>query len=896
MSASNRQLSNVTLESFARTRKFAEIFAACYAQLTIATKRSSIEKVIVRLTLTAISKGGLSNPRLVLSLIHQILIGELEINYSKFGPYTEFDPEKPDEGNAGFRRWFIENETLANIVAMTYHPEKRKFRDISEKRLLTLVKKQFCAIADLKCFSSLSKLCEAGADYAMTHDSIGLSSYLKYYILGQTNSTSICADSFHALQNRSIKQITEQKEPTLETQSPHIHVPPKVQLSYQDSEFLKRLHSALNDKNTFGEAVPVTKSMNDLIDLSDSSLLIQQSVLCDFFIQKLQAGEIKRSSARTYLSQIGKSWLEFTRNVDLNIKDEFDMTELFEQMLAATSHHLSNADKKITLKQLFQFANNEFGFTLPVFDTVEYSQIDNVRNYFINENQFAYFLNQLGQWRKTITGQGLVLSAILIGRCGLRPSEVLKLRVCDIEQSPQRFAFTRQNKFGTNKSFSARRKIPLALMLIKEELKLFNSYFKRRLVDTEGRPNALLFSKAGDVDHCYSLSDYNNVFSSILSEICGERITTYHLRHKSLSSLMLALQAEMSELHSLTPYTKKRIDKMQAYFATQTSRDVNYEIASIAGHLSPATTYQNYLHFADLILFEHQKLVSTDKDIHFWHLLSGISKNTLTKYCSNKVPNFNEVQKIMLSKLRVISQTEDAEDSPTEKFRAPGRIITFVDCLTALRKIDDNETCSQISDSMDIDVSLIHCWHEQALKARNLKTSRGAPRLFPNNDTARLTPINPASKYENIRAEQMISDMRVLYPDKEKRLRWFISYVVQNSLNSKSYLAFKNVEDYKKFLLIAMLFSEPKEWEVVLESPNTYNGSEMREWQDIDEKVKLTIEKKGKKSPKKIRANVHFLHPDPKINDRKEFGARYSSNLLKFVCHVLGIMMSQFDG
>lgn len=363
---------------------------------------------------------------------------------------------------------------------------------------------------------------------------------------------------------------------------------------------------------------------------------------------------------------------------------------------------------------ILSFAAVTFGTASPVLDDITVLKVNNIRNYVISEPNFIRFINSLSAIaaNQTLTGQGLALTAILMARCGLRPSEALKLRLKDVEPSAQHCIFIRPNRFGTNKSYSARRKIPLLLMLLPDEFILFKTYLKRRLLDANNQPELLLFPSGETSNHPYSLSNFHNQFSNRLSSICGEKVSTYHLRHKALSTLQLVLMSE--SLACKTPYGNKQTDKIRRFFAVDCGRDVLFELAAFAGHLSPETTLRNYLHFTDVILYENLTSNKEALSRRYWKNLSTLSKHIFTRRCANITPSHEEVKVLLLESLNVIEPASLLPTRPELKeqtFHPPKRQVRFSECLTALKLLDTGATVSEVADKLEIDDGIIEKWY-----------------------------------------------------------------------------------------------------------------------------------------------------------------------------------------
>lgn len=897
MSNPKRNQSRWSEETFFKTTAFSKVVDAINTSISFEGKLISRDERIIRLTAFAICKGGLGRSQLLINLVNKIIADELVIQISAVAPFIEFEPTNEEAGNEGFYRWFIDAESLSAIHAFSRIDRKRRVKPINEKWLFKLLKQRFRSIPEFEHIKNLKSFCEAGAMYVADHPDTNIPAYQVAFMLGQTKTTSVSSACWKSLLNNSNKEALDPgPELTVETEARKEDLACKTSPSNDDSTFLSKLRTALQDKDADGRVIPVSLTLSKLERLNTNDMSLQQIVLLEFFVYGLRVRSWMRSTAGTYLSHIGKHWFSFTKDKNYSEFDEFAMTELFEAMLDATQGNISQAEKVITLKHLFSFATENFGVAPAVVDHISVQKVSNIRNYVISEPDFMRFINSMStvQENQTLTGQGLVLTAILMARCGLRPTEVLKLRLKDVEPSNQRCIFIRQNRFGANKSHSARRKIPLSLMLLPNELALFESYIKQRSIDVNGQLKSLLFSSSANAHTPYSLSDFYNKFSARLTEICGEKVHTYHLRHKALSVLQVTLLSE--RLAHISPYHQKQSAKIRKYFGIGQGRDALYELAAFAGHLSPETTFKNYLHFTDVLL--HEQLTATVRQKHrrFWENLSGLSKAIMTRRCSSANPIHAEVQTLLVESLckekRSLKATENSAEQKQD-FTPPRRKVTFSECMTALRLLDSQATITEIADTLDIEDEIVDGWYTRAILAAELKTSKGVSRLFPNKESDgqhRITPVPPSSNVEQQRAEQAIESARALYKSHRLELSWFVSRVINTAMNSHSYLQFHDINELDRFMKFALRMTRIYEWRLEIELPETDRAMASSMWQKVHEDLDVGVRQKRVRSKKfkHGRAYLYFLHPRKPSSDNE----RYSSNIVKYVCHILAIMIS----
>ncbi|MDX5405682.1 MAG: site-specific integrase [Chromatiaceae bacterium] len=899
MTNPSRQVSPWSKSAFDKTTAYSKMYSAILSDISDQQSASSETDSLLRVLVLASGPGGLAQPQYLVQLIKKVAENQLRIDVSPIGPYVEFDnPDDAAEGNKGYLRWFVETHTLAAIHALVKMQKKSLLSGMSEKKLLLLANTYLRKKGIVSPFSSLTKFCEAASMFAIESADIALPAYLANYSKGDTASTSLSDSSFGHLWSdaprkfqpyQSKPHLDVQREPHKATSRPFI----------QDRIFLSRLRDAIRDKNELNQLIPISYTFSNLAELTEYENSVPQELLLAFITSGLKERGWKRSSALTYLSHIGTHWLNATSSINLEELDENQITELFVSITNNFENNLSASEQASVLHQFFVFNNILWGIACPNSKALKFQSIQNVRNYLIAEQDFIKFLNELSNEpsHKNLSGQGLVLCAIIMGRCGLRPNEVIKLRIKDVEPSPEHYIFIRENQYGKNKTLSAKRKIPLYLLLTPTEFDFFKDYYARKISYSAGT-NYVLFSQNDITNTPYTIAAFYKVFSPLLSSICREAVTTYHLRHKAISMLQMVLCSDL--LLPLSPYSEAQVQQIRAYFKSDIGKDVIYQIAAFAGHLSPETTLQTYMHFTDVVLFEHLSKTSERMNRSYWENLSGLSKHIITRHCSSDKPDTKEINQLLLKSLCGNYQAPKYASTTTVEsmiFQPPSQKVTFQLCLKSLELLDEGKTISQVSEITEVDPALLVAWYDRAGALANLRTTKGKPRLFPANSKRKITPIPPPSVREQQKAEQIIIMARSHYKNYKEDLCWLVQVVIKTAINSHSYLQFNDVYDFKKFTTIASKLTIPEDWRVHIDPPLEDRASALKAWRQACPNIELIVSdvKKSVRSKKLQfgRAYVHFLSPrDP---SKKEVTPRKSSNGFKFVCHILAIMIADIQ-
>jgi len=197
-------------------------------------------------------------------------------------------------------------------------------------------------------------------------------------------------------------------------------------------------------------------------------------------------------------------------------------------------------------------------------------------------------------------------------RCGLRRREALHCLTTDIGPAPDYEFLVRPSEYRKLKSRSARRRIPLRHFLPSkeghDELGLVLDWLKQRRNDSEA--SAFLL---GMKDHPQAVTeaifeDLNRILRKVTRD---EGMHFHQLRHSFAGWNWLRLMiADLPPAPDLFPDLKQTSEwlregpefRKQIYGHGGVTRKHAYFAAQQLGHLSPSTSMQTYIHFADYAL------------------------------------------------------------------------------------------------------------------------------------------------------------------------------------------------------------------------------------------------------------------------------------------------------
>jgi len=334
--------------------------------------------------------------------------------------------------------------------------------------------------------------------------------------------------------------------------------------------------------------------------------------------------KLKPSSVLTYLSAIAPSLL--ASGLDRHPKD-IDWDELYEAVLEQAPTPRARADRTAFLKSFHRFLRLFYGI-----DPVDLETGNEERRVDANLLTPAeYIVIRSRLFQDTRYPERLrrihVLLLTLGYRLGLRRNEAANLRLRDLQdnqgigddlpvQSLWPELLVRNTAHGTVKSNKSVRRLPLALLLLPEELQELLLFKRQRLgeIDTERIGNELLFCHSGH-DH-RKLMD-RETFTPIqeaMRAVTGDPgLRFHHLRHSFANFLLLRLVGD--EFSGVLPDTWWRfqdqvcLPAMDGTFAAQLllnkgapSSRMLYVVSQLCGHVDPKETLDSYIHLLDWIL------------------------------------------------------------------------------------------------------------------------------------------------------------------------------------------------------------------------------------------------------------------------------------------------------
>lgn len=220
-------------------------------------------------------------------------------------------------------------------------------------------------------------------------------------------------------------------------------------------------------------------------------------------------------------------------------------------------------------------------------------------------------------------------------RTGMRINEIIGIKVGDIADISSINGYfieypkiiLRPNRYRRLKSSSAKRVIPIDSLLKADELKQFIAHYNQ-----QHRLKRLYLFSQGSGDQPLPPVFFNNMMKIIWDRLLGNHDFTFHsFRHTAISQLTLVLSGSpLAQV--MTDYDKAHSDVIaSAVLANNKEQGTWFGLASFAGHLTPDTTFEYYIHTAHLLAGWQMSQATLVMPITVFEMVTGIGYQTVNR-------------------------------------------------------------------------------------------------------------------------------------------------------------------------------------------------------------------------------------------------------------------------
>jgi len=672
---------------------------------------------------------------------------------------------------------------------------------------------------------------------------------------------------------------------------------PKIQPRKGTAFLLTRLKEAFK----LDPARPKGKSaiIAELTALDEPDLTLCEQVLVQWLLSHLTERGNATSTARAYLDTVGPDWLAAALQEPLDSYTGEDFSELYQSILNRPRSQKAREYQAGRLEDMHQFAVQRFDFApLPDPLTEGSTTLPHVSAAIVDEPLFTGLLHQVEQFTDVDELRGRMLKCFLIMafRTGLRPGELAKLRLKDIEPSPTGWLFVRESKHGHNKTDAALRKVPLYPLLTEAELPLVSRYIGERRLQAKNA-SELLFHAPGNPHEATDTKQLSLMVKTVLADLSsGLYYRLYHLRHSALSRLQLLIHHDVVDLpqpvQALLPYSPSQRETILHLIAGRGRlRDRYFALAVFAGHSSPAITLSTYLHFTDLMLGCHlatnHKIFTPDAA----KALLGLRQNRIQTLGKNG--SITPAHLLNYSRKRLtpyMSPLPAIKQGAKAVHQEYSRASHYVQSLAVLERIQAGYDYRETAWFYQLTQQRVQHWQDSAMALRELTTNKGKSRLFPKSRRHQLLPADPVEIEEQkdvAKALRGCQAMNKAGKQKKEELLWAIQYCLLNSNSSRAGIRFTHHADFKRFMTVVSELFPWKRWQLLLQYPRKQRLSGWNCHQD------LTIKREPLRKLEQFPEGLGWLYlrhaQEHKHLDRGL--SRYSSHSLKILFHRLAIIL-----
>lgn len=623
----------------------------------------------------------------------------------------------------------------------------------------------------------------------------------------------------------------------------------------------------------------------------------------------------KVSSIQTYSGTITNRWLSLTQGVSLEDHTEEDFIQFYNELIELGKSKDAKNTIATHIDEIHEYLVNQHNIE-PI-APLSATKRAHHRTGYLSETMFQATLNNADNLEVTKDEIEAVKLALILGqRCGLRIGEIVKIRLKDVSLTST-YLEVRDNKYGNNKTGSALRRTLLEQLLTDSDMSLFKRVELRR---NKSKGDTLIANQAG---MAYRASDLSKIISQLIKATTGlSHLTTHHLRHSFLTNfqLMSFLYDQTNNfkehkctqaLKDLLPYHEDKSCEILAYIETSLQYKKIYAlagVAGVAGHASPSTTFDSYVHLTDIqtgLLLWHMDYQLTSKH----HELLSIPRR-LKKQLSATPTAINDylLRKLKIKPLLKPKLSEQLETGNEESIK-PKR-YSFDEVRQTLEVHDREEDFKEKMDVYKLDQNTFETWLKNARQLRNhpaFETIHGNSRLFAPDDRSLLPVLDRYVEDNNI-LMQMTNKFRELYKRKERRkpMFQFIEYTLVNSQYHKNYINFSRASDLHSYIQVLGQLIFKKNINLKIYHYAQANDDDKEQWKPVMKLLASSQIKKcngvdkvnSKVYKKQIRAELSLSSQteQTRIDNRENSNLpinQWTVRTLQIFCHYAFIIIGQ---
>lgn len=779
-----------------------------------------------RILLCALSRGGL----LQINALEELLWSLSEPIYVLNGrSYIELSLKWRGNEDMETRRWFPDPLTEALILK-----EDVKSGEVSEAKVWPFIRSFF-----IECGG---KPAERPKNMTALIDAIALELQLKAppfivnYAMRKFVSHSLKRDAWLRM-NGVISRDLSSSEDEVETSDVQIEEFSALE-DYGDAVWSRRINDALNKPDKQSALISLGELKEALTPASTPPLAEH---IVKWAAELLKNGSKKEkgsalATVRKYVVTVTPRLYGLVGEEDIVTLNAEAFEEIYSQILEDASSNGMRRQLARMLRAFHQYLSDKC--TVPKLDHsvlgFAYS-LTPVDANIISIEEYERTLEILDASDLILNHPDLTEIAKLITiigfRCGLRRSEVLKLRLVDVQGKVAPEILVRPHATRRLKTKNSTRRILLDSLLEKEELTQLLAWVDKRLKQEGEKPYSPYLFSIPDKQYAFVYGDL--IFPAIhqaLRKATGDHfIRFHHLRHSCASwnilRLMIADHGRPERFLEHLPKTHEWLCRAEEfrnnlYRHKNPTRKHLFAITSILGHSSPDMTLEHYIHWCDLLGSHLFSLAVKPLGKSLWVKLTGISQASVYRKLSQGGEHelLRTLRKRSSGKVEVIKRTNcrqseigesDAHDDEFE--------YSQIQELWKLLYLHENSGM-KIEDLAERYAFTVEEVKAMVSKARQISRMKSRDRhqshrhrMMEGTNGVRLScPSRPRDHASLRLAEKFAEKLTVLMDEKPGEYRWLMNYYLNHAWHNSNDLLFRSPITANRFLRLVRDMGVPE--------------------------------------------------------------------------------------
>ena len=311
------------------------------------------------------------------------------------------------------------------------------------------------------------------------------------------------------------------------------------------------------------------------------------------------------STPHRYLSALSGPFQGLAYDVDLNLLDEEEVTDLYHQML--TIQRNNGRDLNYFGNRLSEFIRwaEKHGVNGPIWEELDLGEAHRtVKPGVMSESEYLRCFRKILEGRTESSEHPMFTAFVLMAayRFGLRAQEAIGLLRRDwCESASLDWVLLRANRYRTLKSASSRRAVPLLSDLTHEERNLVRQLLARYHSMVGERTNLPILCElnAGTAELTEIYASIPSAIARVIKSVTGNPILSlHHARHAYYNALApIVFGVDTPLTRSLTGSLEKNaVLQMMLGDEHSVSRRSPMALARAMGHMHPGTGFKNYNH------------------------------------------------------------------------------------------------------------------------------------------------------------------------------------------------------------------------------------------------------------------------------------------------------------